>query len=374
MSPVHVVISEDQQHEQQWAGAFAGAAECYRFPTNVDAFERLTAAQAPIDLLVITPHQTSVFNMTPDQLLARIFDSPLASSPCLRNMHVIVVGSQVRTPRPQVACVSQLDAAIRLVKFGEVEQAPMPAPAPVAAPHGSSNERAASPQLDTSPLVGSIISRIWDAPDAAANRNGSPHGVRGGGAAPAARSRQRAASSNAAPVSSARQPRPAAGPQLFATPPRQRVMQPAAVGGGGASASTPGASASLHAERVQVASSVAPPQIPLTDATPLQPVRPAVLPNGAGYRGPGIRAGHIHGGASYAGAQQTPPALQAQIQHLVGRPSSQLADPLLGFSRSNDATNVRDAIATTPMQPPRGAVSNDPLMRRAEGGAGASFG
>src|SRR5690349_11534183 len=101
MSPVHVIVGQDPRAEQMWADAFAGAIDLYRFERNVDAFERLTAAQAPIDLVILTPAQSGPFNLTPDQFIARLFDGPLASSPVLQHLHVIVVGSGVQSTHPR---------------------------------------------------------------------------------------------------------------------------------------------------------------------------------------------------------------------------------------------------------------------------------
>ena len=95
MSPVHVIVGEDQRAEAMWAGAFTGAVDLYRFDRNVDAFERLTAAEAPIDLVVLTPAQRGPFNLTADQFIARVLEGPLGGSRFLANLHVIVVGQPI---------------------------------------------------------------------------------------------------------------------------------------------------------------------------------------------------------------------------------------------------------------------------------------
>ncbi|MCW2925801.1 MAG: hypothetical protein JWM98_3205, partial [Thermoleophilia bacterium] len=168
MSPVHVIVGQDERAEAMWATAFSGAVDLYRFERNVDAFERLTVAEAPVDLVVLTPAQHGPFNLTADQFLARVLEGPLGSSRCLANLHVIVVGEPVSRTHPRVMAVSTLDAAIRLVKFGELERAPRPhAPVlPVATP----NERPRASVDDIAAIIGdsafsdSVISRIWDAP------------------------------------------------------------------------------------------------------------------------------------------------------------------------------------------------------------------
>ncbi|MCB0878862.1 MAG: hypothetical protein KDC46_07770, partial [Thermoleophilia bacterium] len=171
MSPVHVIVGDDPRAEAMWGGAFQGAVDLYRFDRNVEAFERLTAAQAPIDLVVLTPAQRGPFNLTPDQFVARVLEGPLASSSTLRNLHVIVVGSELQRHHPRAMSVSTLDAAIRLVKFGEVERAPRPAPiAAPAAPAAPSAPATAGSGIGDLPFSGSVISKIWDAGDSAARR------------------------------------------------------------------------------------------------------------------------------------------------------------------------------------------------------------
>ena len=86
MSPVHVMVGEDPRAEAMWAEAFAGAIDLYRFPRNVDAFERLTVAEAPIDLVILTPAQRGPFNLTPDQFIARVLEGPLGTGRFLAHL------------------------------------------------------------------------------------------------------------------------------------------------------------------------------------------------------------------------------------------------------------------------------------------------
>lgn len=421
MSPVHVIVGEDQRAEAMWAAAFTGAVDLYRFPRNVDAFERLTAAEAPIDLVVLTPAQQGPFNITPDQFVARVLEGPLGSSRCLQNLHVIVVGQSLTRSHPRAMSVSTLDAAIRLVKFGEVERAPRPAAmdaAPVqptlpAASHPASTVDAI---LAESGIAGSIISRIWDAPgvaDPKAEPSPAPQQVApsrepvaGGGARPAAQPVEVPAAAAEAP----------ANPQLFsravatgfmapATQPGQAPApgapladptMPSISGGGAIQAAMP--QVGIAGESIEVASGV------------LQPARPYQLPNGGGYRGPGVRADRAIAGALPVdgGGQPVPPALTSQVQSMVygagvGNPN----DPLLTWSSSiRDAAPVPTADAAAmhvvapvapgaqpmagqqprmvPLDPPAGVYGTpapaptqqvDPFLQRAEqGGGDVSFG
>lgn len=396
MSPVHVIVGEDQRAEAMWREAFAGAVDLYRFDRNVDAFERLTAAQAPVDLLVLTPAQRGPFNLTPDQLVARLLEGPLGSGRFLGKLHIIVVGEPLTRSHPRVMAVSTLDAAIRLVKFGEVERAPRPeAPElPVAIPRPAP---ASGVDIDAivrgSALSDSVISRIWDAPrseplatEAPARPQASDRrpDVAGGGAVIGNARRAPAAMAPAAVAP--------ATPQLFSHPaaPGFVVAAPpmdarAAVVGGGAVAQvgSPG-------EAIEVSTGA------------LQSSRPYELPNGAGYRGPDLRHGHVHG-AIHGGGQPVPPQLASQVQHMVyGNPGS-VPDPLLVWSSSSrdqvvpgsdpvlaptasqpvHSATMPAAVRTVPMEPPAGAygggvpaaLSNDPFLRRAEqGGGDVSFG
>jgi len=374
MSPVHVIVGEDPRAEAMWARSFAGAVDLYRFPRNVDAFERLTAAEAPIDLVILTPAQQGPFNLTPDQFVARVLEGPLGSSRCLANLHVVVVGAPLRRSHPRAMSVSTLDAAVRLVKFGEVEQAPMPAPsqAPAvsAAPATASHAEVDALIADL-PFSGSVISRIWDAP--APTRDADVVPTRGQvvvGGGPAAQDPRRVAAPAPVPMVAGTP----AQPQLFAkaTAPEfvAPVAAPASVMGGGASLPVVGA----PGESIEVGSA-------------LQPARPYSLPNGAGYRGPVLQAGRVHGAGHPAGdlgGQPVPPALGSQVHAMVYGPGvGQPNDPLLVWTSSARAASVpapapaaavpapvqtpqpqavaAQVIPTVPMQPPAGAYGAAPM-------------
>ncbi|MCW2926792.1 MAG: hypothetical protein JWM86_760, partial [Thermoleophilia bacterium] len=325
MSPVHVIVGDDPRAETMWAGAFTGAVDLYRFERNIDAFERLTAAEAPVDLVILTPAQRGPFNLTPDQFVARVLEGPLASGPQLGNLHVIVVGAPLQRSHPRAMSVSTLEAAIRLVKFGEVERAPRPATpaAPVAA---AQTHRAPTP--GELPFSGSVISRIWDAPDprepdvaprSASATSPAPRAVEDAAPAP------QVVVGGGAPQS----------PQLFA-----RTAAPSFVLGGGAATSTAPQGAPDVPAQVG-----APGEAIEVGTGPLQPSRPYQLPNGGGYRGPAVR-----GGTTLAAAhgQPVPPALASQVQAMVyagqvGNPN----DPLLTWS-----SGARAAAPPVPGQQP----------------------
>lgn len=432
MSPVHVIVGDDPRAEQMWATAFTGAVDLYRFERNAEAFERLTAAQAPIDLVVLTPAQRGPFNLTPDQFVARVLEGPLGSTGLLANLHVIVVGGALTRSHPRAMSVSTLDAAIRLVKFGEVERAPRPdAPklpdARAISPVRRSADGVREPIADL-PFSGSVISRIWDAPDPTATpaSDARPIGegadddmdfnVLGGGAPASAP----VPAPEPAPVPSFH-PAPAAGPaQLFSriTPPGFAAATPAApsapatvaapVMGGGAP--DPSASAPVMGYHVGAPGEA----IEVATGTTLQPARGYQLEGGGAYRGPALRGGVIHTASHDAGGQPVPPALTSQVQTMVygGMQVGNPHDPLLVWSssaRSEAAPAQRPTAApmpiaapmpmpmpmpqqvrTVPMEPPAGvyapapamsqahaqpAQSADPFLRRAEAGGGdVSFG
>jgi len=211
--------------------------------------------------------------------------------------------------------------------------------------------------------------------------------------------------SRAAPAGFVVAPQPAQG----AAPP----SQPAVLGGGPALAPV-----GATGEAIEVASG-------------LQPSLPYVLPNGAGYRGPALRAGQMQAAAHgmMDVGQPVPPALAQQVQAMVyGAPGA--ADPLLTWSSSSRGQVVASgvpvpaagdavhagvggggtyapsamaaqtpagmpparvvspaAVRSVPMQPPPGAYPGagvagapiaqpptDPFLARAEGHAGVSFG
>ncbi len=363
MSPVHVIVGEDQRAEAMWGAAFTGAVDLYRFDRNVDAFERLTAAEAPIDLVILTPAQRGPFNLTPDQFIARVLEGPLGASRCLANLHVIVVGQSISRSHPRVMSVTTLDAAIRLVKFGEIEHAPRPeapqlpdAHAPM--PTTSSHDAVAS-VLEDLPFSGSVISRIWDAPDpvreapaqapapaprADVDSRTAPD-VMGGGPMPTTQPATGLADPNAAA------PAPAqlfarTAPGGFMVPQANVPAQHAPVMGGGevAPVGAPG-------ESIEVATGA------------LQPARQYQLPQ-AGYRGPAIRGGNVHGAAHDGGGQPVPPALASQVQSMVyggmhvGNPN----DPLLTWSSgARDQASMAPG-ATAPQQVPVPMQMQSPMQ------------
>jgi hypothetical protein len=402
MSPVHVIVGEDQRAEAMWANAFTGAVDLYRFPRNVDAFERLTAAEAGIDLVVLTPAQHGPFNLTADQFIARVLEGPLASSRHLAKLHVIVVGQHVSRSHPRVMAVSTLDAAIRLVKFGEIERAPRPMQAPVAAAPRPTAVPASGSRADVEALLGdaafagSVISRIWDAPDAPA-------------AAPArssARAAKQVAVVGGGPAAPAHAPAPLeqGPPQLFSRTTTAGFMAPR---DGGAQQARPIAQPVLGGGGTAATAVVGAPGEAIEVATgALQAARPYVLPNGAGYRGPGVRAGNVHAAAHASGGQPVPPALASQVQSMVyGAQVGNPHDPLLTWSSASrgDAAPApmpvpvaapaaqhampmqpaapMQQVRTVPMDPPAGvyapaqpAAPADPFLARAEQGGGVSFG
>ena len=337
MSPVHVIVGEDPRATTIWADAFGTAVDLYTFGRNVEAFERLTAAQAPVDLVVLTPAQGGPFNLTPDQFVARVLDGPLGASRSLANLHVVVVGAELRIEHPRAMAVSTLDAAIRLVKFGEMEAPRRRAPQaaariePVVAAQPS-RPAAIESILDGS-FAGSVISSIWDAPRQPAameptvptREQREDDAVRGGGpvvdAAPAVLREIGAMSSE---------------PELFARSTATGFGRTPVSGGGAAAMAMP--TTHVAGEAIEVASG-------------LQPARRFHMPDGAStsYRGPAPRGTQVHGaGHAFApsGAQPIPPALASQVTSMVygsvGRPE----DPILIWS---SALREQTAAAAPPV-------------------------
>jgi hypothetical protein len=304
MSPVHVIVGEDPRAEAMWAEAFSGAIDLYRFDRNVEAFERLTAAAAPVDLVVLTPAQGGPFNLTPDQFIARVLESHIGSSRNLAGLHVIVVGQALTRSHPRAIEVATLDAAIRLVKFGEVQHAPRPAV--VAAPASTP-----STYMPGSNFSESVISRIWDAADSAERAERT---VVGGGE----QARAPQAPARAVQAAAPRQALQNQQAQLF-----ERVAAPgfAAVQGGGAPHQ---AQVGAPGEAIEVSSGV------------LQSSRPYTLPNGGGYRGPELRQGAVPASShhSLALSAPIPPALGAQVQQAVYGSATGAPDPVLVWSSS----------------------------------------
>lgn len=180
-------------------------------------------------------------------------------------------------------------------------------------------------------------------------------------------------------------------PREFATPDfAVQQSQPVVGGGEAALIGAPG-------ESIEVATGA------------LQPSRPYTLPNGAGYRGPGVRAANVHAAGHSVGGQPVPPALASQVQSMVyGAQVGNPNDPLLTWSNASreQASPVPMPVAapqgvapmpqqqaqpmqqvrTVPMEPPAGvyapqpgmaaqpAAPADPFLARAEQGGGVSFG
>lgn len=107
--------------------------------------------------------------MTAEQLVARIVHGFMANSPALANTHFIIIGKHAEIRHNRVAVVPTLPAAIRLVKFGEIDSTPMPERlraeiAPVAV------NRPAEPvvnMIDTTfGFADQLISQMWNGSDA----------------------------------------------------------------------------------------------------------------------------------------------------------------------------------------------------------------
>jgi hypothetical protein len=409
MSPVHVIVGTDPRAEAMWADAFSGAIDLYQFDRNVDAFERLTAAQAPIDLVILTPAQDGLFNLTPDQFVARVLEGPLAATSMLANLHIIVVGAELARRHPRAVSTRTLDAAIRLVKFGELDDAPR-AIAPAAAPaptqpadHGRYDAPIGSTFSDN------VISRIWAAADRESALQSAPSSagsVRGGGPAAPADPARLFATAGTRPVPA---PDPAA---------RFAPATPV-VGGGPVHVLANVLSAELGSAPLPVAD-----QRPATaPAGSLQPSRPYVLPHGGAYVGREMRNNQIPPASSYnaptamqsqpqpqplpqpQAQRPVPPAVASQIRTMVYPQATQApADPVLAWS-SASAKRVPAAmvpvparpaapavhVPVPPMQPPVGvygglpaglitpdapvsAVQADPFVQRAVQDGGVSFG
>lgn len=209
MTPVHVIVTNSVEEEQQYASAFAGSVEVYRFASNLEALERLTSARSAIDLLVITGTQEQLFNMTGRQLVARLRAPAVRSSSILGSLSIVLVDSNPGDISPTDAVVAPtLDDAIAYIKFGtpvpgsptgsllsdipgsstvpSISDAPgsptVPSlsNAPIQQHYGSAQPAAYSPEnfvmsaapiaasggssIDTSGLLDSVISSIWNAP------------------------------------------------------------------------------------------------------------------------------------------------------------------------------------------------------------------
>lgn len=378
MTPVHVLVSANPSTEQAWREAFQGAVDVYRFTTIAETLERLTSAQSPIDLLVIADVADDPFGPTADQLVHRLECAPLVSSSMLRSMGIAVVGHDLQSDySARVRTITNLGAALRLVKFGEVEsprgardlstaQSSVSAEAP-----GSSMTPIDVAPTGGSGLASSIISSIWDAPEPQADPSPAQ-------AAPAQTHR----------IEPAREPvqQPAAGRrvQMPRGSGRLRAGGPAAAeqrhgqrgAAGGLFAAAPhvapvAAEHEQHGGHVEYQQSVhsghdqhgGQPQY-YEPGTPLPPelggLHPSQLvPQGVdgGFRGNVGRGGHVAASSHHAhaampqpdarpqpraaqphpsmphAASVVPPQLGQQVQHML-YPSAAPADPVLGFSSS----------------------------------------
>lgn len=432
MSPVHVLVGASDSEQAAWAGAFAGAVDLYCFDGAVSAFERLTAAREPIDLVVLLPETGSPFTLSPDAFVARVLESTLSLAEPLAGLHVVSVGRPLRSNHPRAAATATLDAAIRLVKFGELQSAPMPILEPVIerAQLGSPHHDAPTFDLGSGSLAGSIIARIWQADEPAqapaahfqfrAPHQASPlpHAGAPGREDPVQ-----------APLGMARAATHAGGvgcqasPQLFA---RQGMT-----GFGSPSSAVPGAqlppgqasAVEAHATAPTFAQTdpygavagggagaVAADHVGAVDG--LEPSRAWVLPNRGEYRGPAMRHGSVHGAGHaphtliapdphLAGRHDiAPPMLATQVQQYVYGSGGMVADPVLGLSSATrqelgppapgaamhagvhtiapdsqvPAMHAAPAPAMSAPTEQRAAPSMDALVQRAENDGGVSFG
>lgn len=409
MSPVHVIVGDDPRAEVMWANAFAGVVDLYRFDRNVEAFERLTAAEAPVDLVIITPAQRGPFNLTPEQFVSRVLDGALSTSPFLANLHVVVVGTALRTSHPRAMAVTTLDAAIRLVKHGEIEEeailrptetaAPAPtvpaaqpqrmsprpsspsAHVPSAAPMSSRPDSGSSIRPYGGSFSSSVISHFWGGDDA--------EDVHGGGsashAAPAAVHQELHVQQPAQPEPVVETPAPQ---QQGARRVMERVVAEVRADAAASQedtgiaapsflptevSSSEGSAPSLFAQPPSNAprsgtsgGGAAAPAHPVASSMPpaeaLEPAVPYQLPHGAGYRGPAQRGNHPS--IIAAAGQPVPPALTAQVQSIVYG-NSGAADPLLAWSGSANGA-LASNVAQPPMQPaapmPTAPMNSGPML------------
>ncbi len=219
MRQVHVLVSVRLEDEREYAAAVADIADVYRFESNIEAFERLTSAQAPVDLLVLTPWQdNSPFNEPAADLARRLTGTPLGQTSNLAGLRVAIVDPEARAFEDQrtVRVPALADVAAWVVSG----QVPVVEPAgvdiatssPVEGPSCGSfdTELSLSPQMpdgedlhsvfepDVIPGGGveSLIEMLWNddaAPQPAApQRRAHTPVVSGGGAAQAAPARRKA--------------------------------------------------------------------------------------------------------------------------------------------------------------------------------------
>ena len=361
MSIVHVLISPDPTFEQAWREAYGGAVDVYRFATLAEGMQRLTSAQSPLDLLVVERSASESFGLTIGQCVHRLLQPPLANSRMLSRMSIVVIGGRPGRRHDRVRVVSSRDAAIRLVKFGEVERPvhrsqqsahPVSA-APVATTH-------VEPAGSATEIAASVISRIWDAADrsaqpasAAATPTAASQPAQRGGSVPepgrvvrTPRGTRKLRAGGPSGGHIVGKPRGGAlfvhdDPQLPGTPMPAHSHAPAAA------PYSAGHSHPMHAadETAPAPETFYQPGQPLpAEMGGLQPARPFQQHVETQFRGSGLRgsyyadvargeAGAIH--QPVVAAAPIPPALASQVGSLIyGSPQ---ADPVLSFSRGTQS-------------------------------------
>ncbi|MBC7643669.1 MAG: hypothetical protein H7123_00990 [Thermoleophilia bacterium] len=176
MTQVHVYVSPQLDEVRSWAAAFDGAIDLYRFSSNNEAYERLTGATAPVHVIILGCDRADAFDLSSAHLAQRLVSRPLEAHPMLAQMQIVLVapsGAANLPQSPRIHVVSSHDAAIRLVKFGQAEEAPQPQVSIDSA--GARTATAPSPGLYATAnqpevFAGSVISQIWDMADAAPSR------------------------------------------------------------------------------------------------------------------------------------------------------------------------------------------------------------
>jgi hypothetical protein len=328
MSPVHVIVSEQVADEQQYGAAFAGAIDLYRFRSNVEAYDRLSKARSPIDVLIISPNQDGAFNLATEEFVQQLLASPLASNPHLAAMRIVVVGAAAPA-NGRVRIVDSLDAAARLIAFGDVGSTPQPGPIsmePTSPSFGAASPLSldlsfgnppaslparldAPPQLDIpqpamdSGMLGNIISSIWDAP------------------APATAATERTAVGGLAPRAAA--------------PRATRQVQASRARRGGAAMGKGNPQRQLFARAQAPTRQPSAPIEPRIEHAPgLEPSVPFVVPSRGMYRG--VNQQRQQPAEQRPRSVTTPaavPQIAQQVQQIVYQQSPPTApDPLLGWS------------------------------------------
>lgn len=288
MTAVHVLVSNCPEDEHVYSAAFAGAAQVYRFGSNVEAYERLASAQAPVAVLVVTEHQDSLFNMSAEQLVERLVDSPMARGQMLGQLRVVVIGT-LEQQRDRAIAVPSLRDAMQFIKYGKYEASEGRVATGrndlAAARQSSAGDQRPAGHVEavsgSGGFADSLISSIWQAADAAPARQQRP-----------ARRRK----------------------------PKTEPARPAAVmGGGGAQQSS---------ERPSLFLTDAPANAQTEVAPALQPALPVRVPGRNQYRG-GTQGYPVAAGTPVAAG--VPPQLVSQVSHLV-YPGGSGPDPILGWS------------------------------------------